>query len=66
MLLTPEDYNDLCCELYDEALEYLLQNPGEERLPYRFITAMNELGLDPNHTEMRLLNERDSINDGTY
>lgn len=56
------DIPDVVAEVYEEGLEWLLENPGEDRLPYRIVEHMNLAGLDPDRTTLRLLMERDRLN----
>ena len=56
------DIPEVVTEVMDEALEWFMDNPGEESLPAYILSNMNEVGLDPDRTTLRLLMERDRTN----
>lgn len=49
-------------EVLDYALDWLLENPGAESLPYPTIKMLGDLGVDPVRAEFKLLMERDRLN----
>ena len=54
--------DDLIREVYDEALEWLLDHPEADDLPLEIIQRLNAAGLDAARTELRLQMERDRSN----
>jgi len=56
------DIPDIVAEVYEEGLEWFLDNPGEDNLPFHIVENMNLAGLDPDRTTLRLLMERDRLN----
>jgi hypothetical protein len=50
-------------EIYNSALEWLVDNPGAENLPLHLFRELETHGLDPVNTEFKLLMERDKLND---
>lgn len=54
---------DVVTDVMDEALQWFIENPGEDALPFHIVEHMNVVGLDPDRTTLRLLMERDRLND---